>query len=217
MPVTAIRYHEDGRKTISQGTGFMIKHKGEFYIVTAAHVVFNSHQVVLEKEPDVPYTVHAQLKAMVLVNDMAVLTVRGFTANSDFLSIDNDELRPGDKVMALGYANRRGWTESRGIALEYDELGPITLLASTCQVYDGMSGGPLLKDDAVVGMTIYSRFGSRTMKRKGGYHARITDVLKLVERVHESVQKVRPHKETNPQIQQESGSKSMPAMQKTTR
>lgn len=174
-----------GKKSISYGTGFLIKYETRFYIVTAAHVIKNTHIIKAEKGVDDFYQVRIRPLYISSNDDITLLSVDGFTHDSDYLELDAKPVEPGDQVITIGCPPRLGYTEKPGIALEYEELPGYDLLATTCKTMPGMSGSPLLKNGRVVGVTTMSRFSKRSMKKKGGYYATSASVLFMLEIRHE--------------------------------
>jgi len=85
------------------------------------------------------------------VTDLAVLRIKTDTQTLPRLVWATDDVRPGDRVLALGHPQETVWSFSQGVvgALQYG------ILQHDATVGPGSSGGPLLNDQGeVVGVNI---------------------------------------------------------------
>ena len=137
------------------GTGFIVKLEADaIYIVTAYHVVEGDKnpQVEFFTRPDVP--VRAEVQHNDLQLDVALLVVRGqehVLQGLLALRLDPaDSLKVGQDVTTIGFPPRLQWAVSKlsvasQVGLQFALSGAID---------EGNSGGPVLKDDAVVAMVV---------------------------------------------------------------
>ena len=105
------------RTDISQGTGFIITNDG--YVVTNAHVLYDGSYANA-------ITSNQQTKKMTLIGynrtmDLALLKIDG---NYDYLELDKtDNVRVGEKVIAIGNPLGLSFSVSEGIVSAIDRVG----------------------------------------------------------------------------------------------
>jgi hypothetical protein len=133
------RKYEPNRTTTTCGTGFAIRHNGETYVLTAAHIV-NQDGYTIEFEDEA-----AQFSEVWLCGkDAAILKMRTTPANARILDVCTSPLANGDSLQALGYAHAGALLKTKGIFLKRGIM--------TCPIETGMSGGPVLRDGKAIGL-----------------------------------------------------------------
>ena len=132
----------------SVGTGFFILEKNSGYILTCCHVVNNSVNI----EITIPSKGKIKYKAIIIsVNDdydLALLKTN--YKNNNYLEFfDSDDLVQGDMLSAVGYPLGQERVKiSNGILSGYEKY----FLQTDAAINEGNSGGPLMKDNKVVGV-----------------------------------------------------------------
>jgi len=156
----------DDRKT-TWGAGFFFA-PGK--VLTAHHVVADKGKIaIMPFRPERPsYSpmdgglkrflfentrdlVPAQVARVDAVSDLALLEIEGDLGQRPFLTWAGDDVRPGDRVYALGHPQETPWSFSAGVvgALQYG------LIQHDATVGPGSSGGPLLNlRGEVVGVNV---------------------------------------------------------------
>lgn len=132
----------------SIGTGFFILGKGSGYILTCCHVIDNSVNI----EITIPSEGKKKFTASIIsVNDDYDLALlRTDYVNSNYLQFfDSDNLEQGDSLSAIGYPlGQERIKISNGILSGYEKY----FLQTDAAINEGNSGGPLMKDNKVVGV-----------------------------------------------------------------
>ncbi len=159
---------KDGGKPITTfGAGFLTR---DNLVVTSLHVVDGNGKLsaMLHKPGRASYTpmdgglsrflfenqsdlVPAERIASDAVSDLAVLRVTADTSHLPKLVWSSEDVRPGDRVLALGHPQETVWSFSEGVvgALQYG------IVQHDAIVGPGSSGGPLLDAKGnVVGVNI---------------------------------------------------------------
>ena len=135
------------RTDISQGTGFIITNDG--YVVTNAHVLYDGSYANA-------ITSNQQTKKMTLIGynrtmDLALLKIDG---NYDYLELDKtDNVRVGEKVIAIGNPLGLSFSVSEGIVSAIDRVGSNGMNAyiqTDAALNPGNSGGPLINTNGKV-------------------------------------------------------------------
>ena len=132
----------------SVGTGFFILGKNSGYILTCCHVVKNSVNI----EITIPSKGKKKYSAIIIsVNDdydLALLKTK--YKNENYLEFfDSDDLVQGDMLSAVGYPLGQERVKiSNGILSGYEKY----FLQTDAAINEGNSGGPLMKDNKVVGV-----------------------------------------------------------------
>ncbi len=135
---------------VGQGTGFIINSEG--YIVTNAHVLSNAHYATA-------ITSTRQSKSAQLIGydseiDLALLKIPG---SYDAISLgDSDDVKPGEKVIAIGNPLGLSFSATEGIISAVDRRGSNNLpiyIQTDVALNPGNSGGPLInKQGKVIGI-----------------------------------------------------------------
>ena len=149
----------------SLGAGFFINDKGHF--ITNAHVIETSFRtqdglpdpIVTWEVDGATVTAKAELLAVDLINDIALLKLRDNQKSPHYLEFgSSEELKAGAKVIALGHPIGEMWSASDGIisAKERERReGADGLIQTTAPINPGNSGGPLInKEGKVIGMNV---------------------------------------------------------------
>jgi len=148
---------------IAQGSGFIISNDG--YIITNAHVLAGGTYVkVLTYEANTWRT--AELIGHNIEMDIALLKISG--SNYKFLEFENsDNLKVGEKVIALGNPLGLAFSVSEGIISGLKRTGPNEINAYIqidTPLNRGNSGGPLVnKAGKVVGVNNFKIAGSENV------------------------------------------------------
>lgn len=146
---------------VSQGSGFIINPEG--YIITNAHVLFNGRYAKI-------LTYSQELKNAELVGydinlDIALLKIPG---NYDFLKFgDSDDIKVGEKVIAVGNPYGLSFTVTEGIISARDRIGTNNLpyyFQTDVALNPGNSGGPLIsKKGRVIGINNFKLAGGESL------------------------------------------------------
>lgn len=136
----------------SQGTGFFIDNKG--HILTCSHVVESSINIIIDIPNISTEKFECELIHIVPKFDIALLRVKNYK-NKHFLEIgDSNNLEIGNKVFAVGFP--KSINSNGGNNIKYT-LGIISghqegLIQTDTSINSGNSGGPLFKDNKVIGI-----------------------------------------------------------------
>ncbi len=134
------------------GSGFAV---GENCIISNAHVISDPSEVVVRTYGGEAYA--AIIIGMDERRDIAVLGVEGVTLQYLKLA-DQDELRVGDDVFAVGAPKSMAYTLTKGILSAKDRMiGSDSYFQLDAAINEGNSGGPLLNERGEV-------LGVNTMK-----------------------------------------------------
>ena len=132
----------------SVGTGFFILEKDSGYILTCCHVVNKSINIQITIPSKGKEKYNAEILCVSEEYDLALLKTE--YKNSNYLEFfDSDNLVQGDSLSALGYPLGQERVKiSNGILSGYEKY----FLQTDAAINEGNSGGPLLKDNKVVGI-----------------------------------------------------------------
>ena len=132
----------------SVGTGFFILEKESGYILTCCHVINRSINI----EITIPSKGKNKYNASIIcVNeDYDLALLKTDYKNNNYLEFfDSDDLIQGDQLSALGYPlGQERLKISNGILSGYEKY----FLQTDAAINEGNSGGPLMKDNKVVGV-----------------------------------------------------------------
>jgi S1-C subfamily serine protease len=150
---SVLRIRSTGPCGSGVGSGFVIR-GGR--VVTNHHVVAGARRVQLETWDGKP--VASGRVRVATDTDLAVIDLPPAAARRvEPLPLARGRLEPGDRLVALGYANAgpaattRGQLYDRAPGARFEESGPVLRMGTSVQ--PGNSGGPLLDDEArVVGV-----------------------------------------------------------------
>jgi len=147
---------------LGQGSGFIISEDGA--IATNYHVVKSANNVLINFINGKSYK-ETSLIAGYPTYDIAILHIKG---NETFLQVilgDSDNLRPGEKILAIGNPYGFENTISDGLISGMREIPDFKLLQITAPVSPGSSGGALLNmRGEVIGITsIGSRWEAQNL------------------------------------------------------
>ena len=146
---------------ISQGSGFIVNNKG--YIVTNAHVLSQAkYAKVLTYSQE---TKNAELIGYDLNLDIALLKISG---NYNYFELaDSDDVRVGEKVIAVGNPYGLSFSVTEGIISARDRLGLNNLpyyFQTDVALNPGNSGGPLInKKGEVMGVNNFKVGGAESL------------------------------------------------------
>jgi serine protease Do len=135
------------------GSGFIVKDKN--LIVTNRHVIFGNERVVVRGESfsktmaDVVYTDP--------LNDIAFLRVPDGYENSALVSISNEKVEAGEKIIAIGHPMGLRFTATQGIVSKADrKFNNVDYIQVDAAINPGNSGGPLINERGeVVGVNTF--------------------------------------------------------------
>ncbi|MDD5193923.1 MAG: trypsin-like peptidase domain-containing protein [Candidatus Nanoarchaeia archaeon] len=145
------------RTDVAQGTGFIITNDG--YVVTNAHVLSGARYAEA-------ITQNQQVKEMNLIGynltlDIALLKIDGSYSNINFDNSDN--IKVGEKVIAIGNPLGLSFSVSEGIISAKDRLGDNNLpyyIQTDAALNPGNSGGPLINTNGnVIGINNFKISG----------------------------------------------------------
>ena len=132
----------------SVGTGFFILEKESGYILTCCHVVRNSINIQITIPSKGKNKYNAEIICVSEDYDLALLKTE--YKNNNYLEFfDSDNLEQGDSLSALGYPlGQERLKISNGILSGYEKY----FLQTDAAINEGNSGGPLIKENKVVGI-----------------------------------------------------------------
>jgi len=146
---------------VSLGSGFIISDEG--YIVTNAHVLTNAHYARIfkynnELENAIPIGID-------LDADIALLKI---SSSDSFLKFgDSDELKVGEKVIAVGNPYGLSFSVTEGIISALDRKGLNNLpyyIQTDVALNPGNSGGPLINNEGkVIGINNFKVAGGESL------------------------------------------------------
>jgi S1-C subfamily serine protease len=144
------------------GTGFFIDTSNTTngndikYILTCAHVIDEAVKVWFTVPSLGKQKFPAEIISIYYDADIALLRSTKYTSDTFLQLGDSNTLQPGDEVIALGYpVGSRKLKMTGGIISGYHE----TLIQTDTAVNPGNSGGPLLKQNMVVGINSSKKTG----------------------------------------------------------
>jgi S1-C subfamily serine protease len=146
---------------VSQGSGFIISKDG--YIVTNAHVLSNAGYIkALTYKNELE---NAELVGYNLNLDLALLKIKG---NFEYLEFaDSDDVKVGEKVIAIGNPYGLSFTVTEGIVSAKDRKGFNNLpyyIQTDVPLNPGNSGGPLVnKKGEAVGINNFKVGGAESL------------------------------------------------------
>lgn len=158
------RKHDANSVTTGYGSCFAIRHRGQVYLLTAAHVV-DEDGYSIEFEDS-----HAQVRQVkAFGNDSAVMRMNRLPRGVDVIDVCQKPLRRGRKLTALGFPQGGAMKKAQGSFVREGVM--------TCPIQVGMSGGPVLHKGQVVGVisTLYPELGVAS-------YAPIQEVLAAIDR-----------------------------------
>ncbi len=145
------------RTDVAQGTGFIISEDG--YIVTNAHVLYGAR--VAEAITSDQETKNMDLIGYNKVLDIALLKIEGSYSSLEFE--DSDNVRVGEKVIAIGNPLGLSFSVSEGIVSAIHRKGNNGLNAyiqTDAALNPGNSGGPLINSNGkVIGINNFKLSG----------------------------------------------------------
>jgi len=132
----------------SVGTGFFILEKGSGYILTCCHVIKNTVNI----EITIPSKGKKKYEASIICvnDDYDLALLKTSYKNGNYLDFfDSDDLVQGDMLSAVGYPLGQERVKiSNGILSGYEKY----FLQTDAAINEGNSGGPLMKENKVVGV-----------------------------------------------------------------
>jgi len=161
-------------KPIGYGSGFVVLYKGNYFLVTALHVVRGSSTIkLIHKNKPVEFKINRVHYRYGM--DAAVFHIGKMKHT---LPLAKGVIR--EKVTAHGYAGARQYKKAKG------HKGPRFYIVTDCEMIPGMSGGPLLNERGeVIGINIALL---NTPNGALGFHVPIDRVLSLLDDVCDSIQ-----------------------------
>jgi S1-C subfamily serine protease len=155
-----------------EGGGTGIVFEDSTHVLTNAHVVVGAGSIKVVDPADSSKTFAAKVVAMSPCDDVALLSIERASGLKPATFGDSAEVKPGDRVVALGFPG----TLSTGPALpivtegtisrlraEFDFSGQHDLIQNTAPINPGNSGGPLYnKYGEIIGLNSYSARGAQS-------------------------------------------------------
>lgn len=166
-PLVRIKYVR-GNLT-SHGTGCVIKHDGNYIILTANHVLDGHGQIKIQTaaREDVDCTVRKLVRMPEY--DIAAIYIGGVRFKTFQILLDGTS---GDSVVVLGFPEDGELKKSVGKVYNIQMM-------STCEIISGMSGAPILQDNRLLGVTLAKTKASKPDGSvvMGGSHTPIRNIL----------------------------------------
>lgn len=131
----------------SIGTGFFIDRQGHF--LTSAHVVDDSDKIVVEIPFESKKKFEAEVLGICFDLDIALLRVKNYQPKYHFRLGDSNQVRSGDRVTAIGFPLGKDEVSLTQGVISGRESGA---LQTDTALNPGNSGGPLIKDNQVIGI-----------------------------------------------------------------
>jgi len=146
---------------VSQGTGFLITNQG--FIITNAHVLSGARIANVHTYDNNAYS--AELIGFNSVMDIALLKISGLFQSLDLG--DSDDIKIGEKVLAIGNPLGLAFTVTEGIISAKDREGINGLpyyLQTDVSLNPGNSGGPLINTKGeVIGINNFKVSGAESL------------------------------------------------------
>ncbi|UKN03078.1 trypsin-like peptidase domain-containing protein [Paracrocinitomix mangrovi] len=135
------------------GSGFIVKDKG--LIVTNRHVIAGSEEVVIRGE-NFKKTL-AQVIYTDPLNDIAFLRVPDGFDESGHVTISNEKVNAGEKIIAIGHPLGLRFTATQGIVSKSErKFNNVDYIQVDAAINPGNSGGPLINERGeVVGVNTF--------------------------------------------------------------
>ena len=130
------------------GTGFFINNKG--YILTCAHVIDESLKILVSIPSSGQEKYEANIISFYPEMDIAVIKINDYKQKINYLKLgDSDKIIPGEDVIAVGYPLGQDKLKITKGIISGRETG---LIQTDTPLNPGNSGGPLLRDNKVIGI-----------------------------------------------------------------
>lgn len=130
------------------GTGFFINNKG--YILTCAHVIDESLKILVSIPSSGQEKYEANVISFYPEMDIAVIKINDYKQKINYLKLgDSDKIIPGEDVVAVGYPLGQDKLKITKGIISGRETG---LIQTDTPLNPGNSGGPLLRDNKVIGI-----------------------------------------------------------------
>lgn len=146
---------------VSQGTGFLITDQG--FVVTNYHVISGARLANVHTYDNEAYS--AELIGFNAVMDIALLKISGSFHSLDLG--DSDDVKIGEKVLAIGNPLGLAFTVTEGIISAKDRQGINNLpyyLQTDVSLNPGNSGGPLINTKGeVIGINNFKVSGAESL------------------------------------------------------
>jgi len=146
---------------ISQGTGFIVTDDG--FVVTNHHVVNGATAASI-------FTYDTQAHSVLLVGADATMDIAVLKIEGNFQSLDlgdSDEVKIGEKVIAIGNPLGLAFTATEGIISAKERLGTNNLpyyFQTDVSLNPGNSGGPLINTEGeVIGINNFKISGAESL------------------------------------------------------
>jgi len=179
---------------IGTGTAFVGSYKNKKFIITAAHIVCGAEVIVLcGKNGKIICTVTNFINPNFV--DIAILIPDQPIKFSHSYPLYVGKIKNDFPVMAIGYANGTKIYQSIGryimdFKIKFG-IKKSLILATTCQMYLGMSGGPLFYKNKVIAINtatsvqgIDSTYKKDSMiLKKKGLHISIKELLPILDAI----------------------------------
>lgn len=150
------------------GTGFVIEHLGENYILTAAHVVESRHITVRFPSGD-NTEYHAELVCLESSSDLALMKVTDpdFNSRAEPIPISDDDPSIGDDVAVIGFpvggktlSTAKGSISRTESTIGYAHSGiKLPAAQTSAPIAPGNSGGPVVREGELVGIAFQGLVG----------------------------------------------------------
>lgn len=168
---------DDNKFQLYCGTCFIIRYKENDFLITASHVIPNSKQKKVAFRTSSNKNVMFEFDKVYIISDIDVAAFKIKSCSIKYKPYDYIKSLNFDEVITKGYF-RRGQNHnpdyffSKGKFNYFFNKGE--RLFTTCRVYKGMSGGPVLYKDKVIGVTTDQVIG-------GAFHTSIDIVLSTLD------------------------------------
>lgn len=176
-PIVQIRSSHD--RGIAKGSGFVLKYRNRFFLITAGHVIYGSNLSWALDENNLYLPINFDNSIIPNYND-ASITLLSSTPNDNYYEISPVLIVDGTDCTSRGFSKGYDDTTYKGTiigTLPIPNAGKLRkYILTDIPLKPSMSGGPLLIDGKVVGINAMTNHSGDL-----GYHTPISIVTRQID------------------------------------
>jgi len=150
-----IKICSNTKKGIVRGTGFIISYKKNFFLITAAHVVAGSELMWLFNKNETNSKIIPKQYFSPYADDIAIVIISDVPRQIKPMKLYKGKVKTGILCEAYGYKYGFDYVVAGGLLLNsgFTVNGKVkNHLLTSCEIFTGMSGGPLVYNGQVIGV-----------------------------------------------------------------
>jgi len=172
--------------SIGRATGFLIRHKNRMFVITAGHVACGSNLIWFQTPGGQTSPIAVDGVICPDFHDVVILFVSNVPKNHPYLELDAKmSVELDDTCYSYGYSNGDELTSRRGKIKGSAALAVCgkmrVYLATSSYLEPGMSGGPVIAGNKVIGVN--SCFFAKTLEatERTGVHVPACELAKYLD------------------------------------